>query len=383
MKAVIAAGTRPNFVKVAPLLEAAKAHPGLAVALVHTGQHYDYEMSHSFFEQLGIREPDVFLGAGSGTHGEQTAKVIEGFEKVVEKIEPEIVVVVGDVNSTLACALAASKVTYAAPVSTGLRRPLIAHVESGLRSFDRGMPEEINRTLTDSLSDILFTSCRGAEANLLREGVPREKIRFVGNVMIDTLLARLPEARPPRFLGGAGGGYGLLTLHRPSNVDEPSVLRGIIEALCEIAAGIPIFFPAHPRTQKRIAGFGLGGRLHSLGEGGAPRERGLQMLDPLPYLEFAAMVKGARIVFTDSGGIQEETTVFGVPCLTLRENTERPVTVEVGTNIVVGTSRERIVREAGKILRGEVKRGSVPELWDGRAAGRIMEIVADPPVPGR
>lgn len=383
MKAVIVAGTRPNFVKVAPLLDAARAHPGLDVTLVHTGQHYDYEMSHSFFEQLGIREPDIFLGAGSGAHGEQTAKVLAGFEKVVERLEPEIVVVVGDVNSTLACALAASKATYGAPAATGLRRPLIAHVEAGLRSFDRGMPEEINRKLTDSLSDILFTTCRDAEANLLREGVPRERIRFVGNVMIDTLLAHLPQAKLPTFLMGREGLYGLLTLHRPSNVDELATFKGIIGALCEIAGELPIFFPAHPRTQKQIAEFKLGRHLPPLEEGGEVREGCVHMLNPLPYLEFTAMIKGARLVLTDSGGIQEETTVFGVPCLTLRENTERPVTVEIGTNTVVGTSPEAIVREARKILRGEAKRGKVPELWDGHAAERIMKIVAALPARSR
>ena len=257
MKAVIVAGTRPNFVKVAPLLDAAGAHPGLDVTLVHTGQHYDYEMSRSFFDQLGMREPDIFLGAGSGAHGEQTARVLAGFEKIVMKLAPEIVVVVGDVNSTLACALAASKAVYRAPAATGLRRPLIAHVEAGLRSFDRAMPEEINRTLTDSLSDLLFTTCRDAETNLLRQGIPREKIFFVGNVMIDTLLAQLPSAKLPRFLEGREGRYALLTLHRPSNVDELATFKGIIEALCDIAGKIPILFPAHPRTQRQIAEFGL------------------------------------------------------------------------------------------------------------------------------
>ena len=383
MKAVIVAGTRPNFVKVAPLLDAAGAHPGLDITLVHTGQHYDYEMSRSFFDQLGMREPDIFLGAGSGAHGEQTAWVLAGFDKIVMKLAPEIVVVVGDVNSTLACALAASKAVYRAPAATGLRRPLIAHVEAGLRSFDRAMPEEINRTLTDSLSDLLFTTCRDAETNLLREGIPREKIFFVGNVMIDTLLAQLPSAKLPRFLEGREGRYALLTLHRPSNVDELATFKGIIEALCDIAGKIPILFPAHPRTQRQIAEFGLCAHLPPLAEGAAPREGCVQTLNPLPYLEFTAMIRGARFVLTDSGGIQEETTVFGVPCLTLRENTERPVTVEIGTNIVVGTSPEAIVREAGKILRGEVKRGSVPELWDGHAAERIMRIVAAPPVPAR
>lgn len=383
MKAVLVAGTRPNFVKVAPLLEAARAHPGLAVTLVHTGQHYDYEMSRSFFEQLGIREPDVFLGVGSGMHGEQTARVLDGFEKILVRLAPEIVVVVGDVNSTLACALAASKVTYAAPAATGLRRPLIAHVEAGLRSFDRGMPEEINRTLTDALSDLLFTTCRDAEANLLREGATRDKIFFAGNVMIDTLLAHLPSAKLPRFLEGHAGRYGLLTLHRPSNVDELATLRGIIGALCDIAEDLPVVFPAHPRTQKQIAEFGLGKHLAPLGQGEGIRRGRVYMLNPLPYLEFTAMIKGARLVLTDSGGIQEETTVFGVPCLTLRENTERPVTVEIGTNIVVGTSPERIVREARKIMGGDIKRGRVPELWDGHAAERIMEIIAAPPVPPR
>lgn len=383
MKVALVAGTRPNFVKVAPLLDAAKAHPGMAVTLVHTGQHYDYEMSRAFFEQLGIREPDIFLGVGSGMHGEQTARVLDGFEKILVKLAPEIVVVVGDVNSTLACALAASKVTYAAPAATGLRRPLIAHVEAGLRSFDRGMPEEINRTLTDAISDLLFTTCRDAEANLVREGIPREKILFVGNVMIDTLLAHLPFAKLPKFLEGHEGRYALLTLHRPSNVDELATFKGIIEALCDIAEDVPVVFPAHPRTRKQIAEFKLGRHLAPLKRGEKIRRGRVHLLNPLPYLEFSAMLKGARLVLTDSGGIQEETTVLGVPCLTLRENTERPVTVEIGTNIVVGTSPEAIVREARKILRGEVKRGRVPELWDGHAAERIMGIVAALPARAR
>ena len=375
MKVVLVAGTRPNFIKIAPLLEAAGEHPELDVVLVHTGQHYNYEMSRSFFDQLGIREPDIFLEVGSGKHGEQTARVMIGFEEVLAGIKPEMVVVVGDVNSTLACALAAAKINYDDGTGRGPRRPLIAHVEAGLRSFDRSMPEEINRLITDSLSDYLFTTCEDANVNLFREGASEDKIYFVGNVMIDTLLANIGSFEMPPFLKGRAGDYVLLTLHRPGNVDNRDNLRVILEALHAIAGDIPVIFPAHPRTRKKLKMFGLESSLSfpqdhtSLGRGG------VYLINPLPYFEFMGAMKNAKMVLTDSGGIQEETTVLGIPCLTLRDNTERPITVEIGTNTIVGTSKERIVEEARNIMQGIVKKPRVPDLWDGHTANRILKII--------
>ena len=376
MKTAIVAGTRPNFIKIAPLLEAAAGYPEMDITLVHTGQHYNYEMSRAFFDQLGIREPDIFLEVGSGMHGEQTSRIMSGFEKVLEDIEPDQVVVVGDVNSTVACAITATKFRYGKETEFGMKRPLIAHVESGLRSFDRSMPEEINRLLTDRLSDYLFTTCEDANRNLRREGIPEDRIHFTGNVMIDTLLKNLERAKLPPFLDRREAGYALLTLHRPSNVDRRDTIESLIAAVSSIAGRIPVIFPAHPRTQKMLALFGLEGRLAFCGQGSDIGTGPINVTDPLPYLEFIAMVKNAALVLTDSGGIQEETTVLGIPCLTLRKNTERPITVEIGTNIVVGTGKERIVEEAGKILDGNVKQARVPELWDGHAAARILKILA-------
>jgi UDP-N-acetylglucosamine 2-epimerase (non-hydrolysing) len=376
MKAIFVAGTRPNFMKIAPLLRAAKRYPEVEATLVHTGQHYDYEMSRSFFEQLGIREPDIFLGVGSGSHGEQTGRIMMAFEEVINKIQPDLVVVVGDVNSTLACALVAAKAAYDTKNCFGMTRPAIAHVESGLRSFDRAMPEEINRLLTDAISDYLFTTCEDANKNLIREGISGEKIHFVGNVMIDTLLSNLGSATMPAFMRTWSGDYALLTLHRPSNVDNPRTFRDIMEALLEISKGMPIIFSAHPRAQKMIREFGMEGCLTSIKEGVVIGRGRIYMLPPLPYFEFIGLMKSAAMVLTDSGGIQEETTVLGVPCLTLRENTERPITVDVGTNAVVGTTKERILEEARRIARGKRPRQAVPELWDGHAAERIMKILA-------
>ena len=351
-------------------------YPEMAVTLVHTGQHYNYDMSRTFFDQLCIREPDIFLEVGSGRHGEQTARVMIGFEKVLCKIEPDLVVVVGDVNSTLACALAVAKITGAEKPGSGLKRPLLAHVEAGLRSFDRSMPEEINRLLTDALSDYLFTTCKAANVNLLREGISKEKIYFVGNVMIDTLLNNLGSVRIPRLLKEREGEYALLTLHRPGNVDNKSDFQAIMEAISEVAEDVPVVFPAHPRTHKKLKMFGLEGRL-AFPEEHRPIMKGrVYLMNPLPYLEFIGVMKSAKMVMTDSGGIQEETTVLGVPCLTLRDNTERPITVEMGTNTIVGTSKERVVEGARNIMKGNVKRPRVPDLWDGHAAERILKILS-------
>jgi len=364
LKIVNVVGGRPNFPKIAPILEGMAEVPTITALLVHTGQHYDHEMSRIFFEDLKIPEPAFFLGVGSGSHAQQTAKVMVEFEKALEKEQPDLVVVVGDVNSTLACALVAAKLLIP-----------VAHVEAGLRSFDRTMPEEINRILTDHLSEYLFTTSADADANLLREGIPAAKIHLTGNVMIDTLRKSEPLARGRNAAGVLGlkrGGYAVLTLHRPSNVDDPEAFALILNGLEEIQARLPIVFPVHPRSRKRIAEFGLDRRIERLGQ--------LKLCAPLGYLTFLSLMLDARFVMTDSGGIQEETTALGIPCLTLRENTERPVTVDVGTNIVVGTRPERIVAEAMRLLDGGHRRGRIPPLWDGRAAGRIVDILRRHPV---
>jgi UDP-N-acetylglucosamine 2-epimerase (non-hydrolysing) len=359
MRILNVVGARPNLMKIAPLVEEMRRYPDVQQKLLHTGQHYDDSMSRVFFEELGIPRPDVYLGVGSASHAEQTARVMVGFEKVLQEEPPDVAVVVGDVNSTLACAVTAAK----------LRVPL-AHVEAGLRSFDRRMPEEINRIVTDALADFLFTTSRDADENLLREGVPQDRIFFVGNVMIDTLLQHRERARqlgtPARFALPLGG-YALLTLHRPSNVDDTAVFSGILEALTRVQCELPILFPVHPRTAQRLREFGFAGRLEA-----APR---LQLVEPLGYLEFLDLMMHARVVLTDSGGIQEETTILGVPCLTLRENTERPITITAGTNTLVGSDPQRIVVEVGRILAGESKAGRIPELWDGHAAERIVAVL--------
>ncbi len=359
LKIVNVVGGRPNFPKIAPILEAMAEVPTITALLVHTGQHYDHEMSRIFFEDLKIPEPDFFLGVGSGSHAQQTARVMVEFEKALEKEQPDLVVVVGDVNSTLACALVAAKLLVP-----------VAHVEAGLRSFDHTMPEEINRLLTDHVSDYLFTTSADADANLLREGIPAAKIHLTGNVMIDTLRKSEPLARGRNAAGGLGlerGAYAVLTLHRPSNVDDPEAFALILDGLEEIQARLPIVFPIHPRSRKRVAEFGLDRRIERLGH--------LTLCAPLGYLTFLSLMMDARFVMTDSGGIQEETTALGIPCLTLRENTERPITVEVGTNVVVGTRPERIVAEAMRLLDGHQRRGGTPPLWDGRAAERIVAIL--------
>ncbi|HEY0172971.1 MAG TPA: UDP-N-acetylglucosamine 2-epimerase (non-hydrolyzing) [Pyrinomonadaceae bacterium] len=364
LKVINVVGARPNFMKVAPLVEAAGRRAGeFAAVVVHTGQHYDARMSDDFFRDLGLPRPDVHLGVGSGSHARQTAAVMERFEPVVLEQRPDWVVVVGDVNSTLACALVCSKLGVP-----------VAHVEAGLRSRDRSMPEEINRILTDQLSELLLTPSEDADRNLIGEGIAPGRIRLVGNVMIDSLLKHLAlsEASDARErFGVARSDYAVVTLHRPSNVDDPAALRRILRALARVSRMLHVVFPAHPRTRKNILEFGL------------DREEGLwgdfQLVEPLGYLDFLRLYSGARLVLTDSGGLQEETTALGIPCLTLRENTERPVTVELGTNRVVGTDEERIVSEAEAALR--VPRGAgrprVPPLWDGRAAERVLDALLD------
>ena len=351
MLAVVVAGARPNFMKVKPVVDALVARD-VDVRLVHTGQHYDAAMSDVFFDELGLRPPDHVLGVGAGSHAEQTARVMIAFEPLVDQLRPDVIVVVGDVNSTLAAALVAAKAC----------RPL-AHVEAGLRSGDPSMPEEVNRIVTDRLSNFLFAPSPDGAVNLLAEGTPPERVHVVGNVMIDTLCANIDRARQRPVLADLGlvpEGYGLVTLHRPSNVDDPVVLERLLGALTVLADTCPFAFPAHPRTRAR------------LDEMDAPE--GILVIPPLGYLDFLALQASARIVLTDSGGVQEETTALGIPCLTLRETTERPITVTEGTNLVVGTDPDRIVAEGRRVLRDGVEK-RMPALWDGKAAVRIAEIL--------
>ena len=359
MKILNIVGARPNFMKIAPLMRAMSARKDrIEQRLVHTGQHYDRSMSQDFFAQLGIPDPDVNLEVGSGSHAQQTAAIMAAFEKVVLDERPDLVVVVGDVNSTIACALVASKL--------GVR---VAHVEAGLRSFDRTMPEEINRILTDAIADLLFTTEESGNANLRREGVAEDKIHFVGNVMIDTLvhcLAQVPDGVPQAGLDA--GRYAVVTIHRPSNVDERESLYGVLRALQGVSRRLTLVMPLHPRTLRRIDEFGLRREIEAMGE------RAI-VTGPVGYLEMLCLVKHARMVITDSGGIQEETTYLGVPCLTMRENTERPSTVELGTNVLVGADREKLLQEVDLIVAGRAKRGSIPPLWDGRAGERIVDRI--------
>jgi len=370
-KIINVVGARPNFIKIAPLIEAMAKEPCFEPILVHTGQHYDEEMSQLFFTHLGIPKPDIDLEVGSGSHAVQTAEIMRRFEPVLLAQKPKLVVVVGDVNSTIACALVATK----------LHVP-VAHVEAGLRSHDRRMPEEINRLLTDAISDYLFITEESARQNLLREGIPAQKIHFVGNVMIDTLRKNKEKAQSSPILGKLGLlasaapiDYAVLTLHRPSNVDERPILRGILEALVEVAQDLPIIFPIHPRSKKQIWHFGLQHLLQPIGDGSRPPDSGIYYLPPLGYLDFLQLMSQARLILTDSGGMQEEATVLGIPCITLRENTERPVTVDWGTNVVVGTDKAKIISESQKVLQGKGKKGKIPPLWDGQAAGRIVAIL--------
>jgi UDP-N-acetylglucosamine 2-epimerase (non-hydrolysing) len=364
LKVINVVGARPNFMKVAPVVEAMRGRAGeFAATVVHTGQHYDARMSDDFFRDLGLPLPDVHLGVGSGSHAQQTAAVMQRFEPVVLEQRPDWVLVVGDVNSTLACALVCSKLGVP-----------VAHVEAGLRSRDRTMPEEVNRLLTDQLSELLLTPSADADRNLVAEGIPEERIRLVGNVMIDSLLKHLAlsggsDARE-RF-GVAGADYAVVTLHRPSNVDDPTAFRRILRALARLGRRLHVVFPVHPRTRRNIEAFGLDREDELRGV--------VRLTEPLGYLDFLRLYSGARLVLTDSGGIQEETTALGIPCLTLRENTERPVTVELGTNRVVGTDEERIVAEAEAALQrsrdGAPPR--VPPLWDGHTAGRILDALVE------
>jgi UDP-N-acetylglucosamine 2-epimerase (non-hydrolysing) len=380
--------------KVAPLVSQLTRCPDVQVILVHTGQHYDPEMSDAFFRDLGIPTPDVFLGVGSGSHAEQTAKIMVAFETVILEKKPDAVVVVGDVNSTLACSLVTAKIGY--PVGSvtpkdSRDRPLIVHVEAGLRSFDRSMPEEINRIVTDALSDLLLTASRDADENLKREGIPQEKIFFVGNVMIDTLLAHRERAGQSDILPRLGltpernerherneraRPYAVCTLHRPSNVDDKERFLGILEALQEIGRELPIIYPLHPRTQQRIQSFGLAAYVAFARSSDVVEMRNpITCLEPLGYLDFMQLMANARLVLTDSGGIQEETTILGIPCVTIRENTERPVTISEGTNILGGVGKAGIIQAAKAALDGIGRTEKRPEGWDGKASERIIGIL--------
>ena len=357
MQVLHVVGARPNFMKVAPVMAALAQHEGVTQRLVHTGQHYDAAMSDVFFQQLGLSQPDANLEVGSGSHAVQTAEIMVRFERVVVEARPDWVLVYGDVNSTVAAALVCAKL--------GIR---VAHVEAGLRSFDRTMPEEINRLVTDQIADLLFTPSADGNENLAREGVAADKVHLVGNVMIDTLVRLLPLAEQQDVLQRLAlepGGYGLVTLHRPSNVDDPAMLRQIMQTLLVVARDIPLVFPLHPRTRQHLRNLALPAELDRL-----------HLVDPLGYLEFLALQRHALLVITDSGGVQEETTYLGVPCLTVRENTERPVTVTLGSNRLVGQDMQRLLAAAQDILAGRGQRGQIPPLWDGRAGARIAEIIA-------
>jgi len=364
-------GARPNFMKIAPIVDELKKLPAIEHCLVHSGQHYDELLSGNFFADLGLPKPDVNLQTGSGSHAVQTAEIMKRIEPVLLDYKPQMVLVVGDVNSTIAAALTAVKLGIG-----------VAHIEAGLRSFDMTMPEEINRKLTDAISSLLFVTEQSGVDNLKHEGVPSQKIFLVGNVMIDCLLRhRELAARSPildrlgvRQNGSGCRSYGVLTLHRPSNVDDPKTLQGILSAVSIVAAELPVFFPIHPRTRKNIQSFGLG---RYLAESGSVERAGIVPLDPLGYLDFLSLNDRARIVFTDSGGVQEETTVLGVPCLTLRENTERPATVEHGSNQVVGVNPDRILAAARYILQKSAPESRRPPLWDGKAAPRIVAILRE------
>jgi UDP-N-acetylglucosamine 2-epimerase (non-hydrolysing) len=358
MKLLAIVGARPNFMKIAPVLRAAAA-ADIPARLCHTGQHYDARMSEVFFEELRLPRPDLYLKIGSGSHAEQTAKIMIAFEQTLLEEKPGLVLVVGDVNSTVACSLVCAKLGVP-----------VAHVEAGLRSFDRGMPEEINRMVTDILADLLFTTSPEAEGNLLREGVDPAKIHFTGNVMIDSLRyyeSDIDRSQVLDELDLETGGFALMTLHRPSNVDREEDLRAMLDAVAEAGRRMPVVWPLHPRTRKMIDKFGIDAE-----------SLGFRLVDPLGYFDFQRLMREARLVLTDSGGIQEETTVLGVPCLTLRENTERPITCEIGTNRLVGTDPENIVTGIREILEDDIaKEPNIPPLWDGRAAERIVALIQD------
>jgi UDP-N-acetylglucosamine 2-epimerase (non-hydrolysing) len=391
IKWILAAGARPNFMKIAPLMRAIQAHNDKSRTkihpfLVHTGQHYDLNMSYSFFKDLSLPKPDVYLGIGSGTHGEQTGKILIEFEKVLFKEKPELVIVVGDVNSTLACALAAVK----------LHTP-VAHVEAGLRSFDRAMPEEINRIITDALADYLFTLSSDAGENLLKEGISPRKIFMVGDIMVDSLLFNLEQAKKTNILERLAlkqssfsnpylqtTDYCLLTLHRPSNVDQKESLKRIVQGLLTISSRLPVLFPIHPRTRKQVKKFGMEScfEFHpSTHLSSADYYNGnclktkIHCFNPFGYPEFLNLMANAKVVLTDSGGIQEETTVLEIPCITLRDTTERPITLTQGTNVLARNDPQMIIRETAKILEGKERKGNRPPFWDGHTAERIVRIL--------
>ena len=383
MKILIVVGARPNFVKAAPILKAIQEFNSsragwaeeIVPVLVHTGQHYDSRMSDAFFADLQLPVPDVFLAAGSGSHAQQTAEIMKRFEAVLFEENPDTLLVVGDVNSTLACALVAAKLP-----SRAARRPLIAHVEAGLRSFDRAMPEEINRILTDQISDLLLVSEESGIKNLRAEGIPADCIHFVGNTMIDSL--NICESRAERSpvvtqLRLRKHQYALLTLHRAANVDDRESFMEILEGLRELASAHRIIFPAHPRTQKQVQEQGLGSYfVQTLGRTDRSPGLGIHMIEPQGYLDFVCLMKYARLVVSDSGGVQEETTALGVPCVTVRDNTERPVTLTVGTNMLAGTHRNTIQMAIQRQLAFRGTR-QIPEKWDGRAGSRIVQILAE------
>jgi UDP-N-acetylglucosamine 2-epimerase (non-hydrolysing) len=362
LKIINVVGARPNFMKIAPVMDEMRRRAGrIQPLLVHTGQHYDEAMSESFFTDLAIPRPDINLEVGSASHAQQTARIMMAFEQVLIDERPDWVVVVGDVNSTMAATVVAAKM--------GVR---VAHIEAGLRSRDRTMPEEINRLVTDALADLLLTPSRDGDDNLLREGVEPNKIRFVGNVMIDTLFRSLEQAKRSPVLDRfkmRPKTFAAMTLHRPSNVDDRATLAGIFDAIAVIQERLPVVFPAHPRTRARLEEFGLINRLREM--------PGLTLAEPLGYLDFLQLYSNSRLVLTDSGGIQEETTALGIPCLTLRHNTERPVTVSEGTNRIVGNDPEVIKREAFAALDNPPSSGRVPELWDGHAAVRIVDAIEE------
>ena len=365
MKIINIVGARPNFMKIAPLMEAYKSCPEIEPLLVHTGQHYDEKMSDLFFHQLGIPKPDINLEIGSASHAVQTAEIMKAFEPACLEHKPDVVLVVGDVNSTIACGLVAVKL--------GIK---LVHVEAGLRSGDREMPEEINRILTDSISNALFCTEQSGVDNLIGEGVSEDKIHMVGHVMIDTLLKNLEKAKDSTILTDLQSqynlnrdGFAVLTMHRPSNVDDPVVFSRILDALEVIQADLPIIFPIHPRTRKNLAVMGLQNRVEGM--------QNLLLLDPIGYLDFLKLTSSAKLVLTDSGGIQEETTVLKIPCITLRENTERPITAEIGSNQIVGTNTQKILDAYQNATSGNWRQPQVPPLWDGKAAERIVKILSD------
>jgi len=358
-KIICVVGARPNFMKIAPIIREISLHEKMKALLVHTGQHYDEMMKRSFFDQLGIPEPDVDLEVGSGSHAVQTAEVMKRFEPILDKEQPDAILVVGDVNSTIACSLVAVK-----------KNIPIVHVEAGLRSYDREMPEEINRVLTDQISSLLFTTEKSAASNLVKEGIVGEKVQFVGNVMIDTLMYQMKNASPLSDISGGERlrkkAYALLTLHRPSNVDDRATLSRILDVVRELSMRIPIVFPVHPRTQKQIDEFELRAVFDT---------PGIITMKPVGYHQMIGLMSNSNFVLTDSGGIQEETTALGVPCVTLRENTERPITVLEGTNTIVGSDPEKIRIAVREILEGVGKAGKIPEFWDGKASQRIVSYI--------